>query len=127
MARPHYPDSYLSKCRYRSAKPFFPFPARGGGCLTGPLPAVARATAQGSLTAPRLMLPLTVAFVSKPSLERDFIPDNNVGDIFNANSWRNTRLGYSIHCRSDTFATGSQFGRIEDGSNYATFYLQHHL
>ena len=57
----------------------------------------------------------------------DFTVDVNIGDIFNANSWRNTWFGYSIHHRSGIFETGSQFGRIKGGSNYTTFYLQHHF
>jgi len=57
----------------------------------------------------------------------DFTADVNIGDIFNDNGWRNTWLGYSIHHRSGIFETGSQFGRIKGGSNYVTFYLQHHF
>ena len=57
----------------------------------------------------------------------DFTFDLNIGDVFKANSWRNTWLGYSIHHRSGIFETGSQFGRIKGGSNYTTFYLQHHF
>lgn len=57
----------------------------------------------------------------------DFTVDVNIGDIINSNSWRNTWLGYSIHHRSGIFETGSQFGRIKGGSNYTTFYLQHHF
>ena len=57
----------------------------------------------------------------------DFTFDFNIGDIFNANSWRNTWLGYSIHHRSGIFETGSQFGRIRGGSNYTTFYIQQHF
>ena len=57
----------------------------------------------------------------------DFTADINIGDIFNANSWRNTWFGYSIHHRSGIFETGSQFGRIKGGSNYTTFYIQQHF
>jgi outer membrane protein len=57
----------------------------------------------------------------------DFTLDINIGDIFNAKSLKNTWLGYSIHHRSGIFETGSQFGRIKGGSNYTTFYLQHHF
>lgn len=57
----------------------------------------------------------------------DVTVDINIGDIFNAKSMRNTWLGYSIHHRSGIFETGSQFGRIKGGSNYTTFYLQHHF
>lgn len=57
----------------------------------------------------------------------DFTADINIGDLFNKPSWCNTWLGYSIHHRSGIFGTGSQFGRIKGGSNYVTFYLQHHF
>ena len=57
----------------------------------------------------------------------DVTLDINIGDIFNSSSWQNTWLGYSIHHRSGIFESGSQFGRIKGGSNYTTFYLQHHF
>lgn len=57
----------------------------------------------------------------------DFTLDINLGDIFSSSSLKNTWFGYSIHHRSGIFETGSQFGRIKGGSNYTTFYLQHHF
>jgi outer membrane protein len=53
--------------------------------------------------------------------------DVNVGDIFGADSWKDTYFGLGISHRSGIFASSRLLGSVDGGSNYIYAYLEKSL
>jgi outer membrane protein len=73
---------------------------------------VAEQTARGRLTS-------RVLNYNEPSI------DISLGDVIGKREWKQTFVGLSITHRSGMFGNSRLLGRVNGGSNYITFYLEH--